>query len=129
MIVCELCTKIGTVRDPIESADASKVATRCRSDACGSYLNKGILVPLMVNFRRTWFAARDDCKSKGGTLVVILNESQQHFLLQMMSSINVYMNVWIGLSVQCHAAKSEHFGSEKSTCTCNNNNQYFIRMG
>ena len=89
LIVCELCTKIGTVRDPIESADASKVATRCRSDACGSYLNKGILVPLMVNFRRTWFTARDDCKSKGGTLVVILNESQQHFLQKMMSSINV----------------------------------------
>ena len=22
----------------------------------------------------------------------------------------------------CHAAKSEHFGSEKSTCTCNNSN-------
>ena len=36
-IACELCTKIGTVRDPSECADASKVATRCRSDACGSY--------------------------------------------------------------------------------------------
>ena len=29
----------------------------------------------------------------------------------------------------CHTAKSEHFSSEKSTCTCNNNNQYFVRMG
>ena len=29
----------------------------------------------------------------------------------------------------CHAANSEHFDSEKSTCTCNNNNQYLIRMG
>ena len=36
-IVCELSTKIGTVCDPSECADASKVATRCRSDACGSY--------------------------------------------------------------------------------------------
>ena len=36
-IVCELSTKIGTVRDPSECADASEVATRCRSDACGSY--------------------------------------------------------------------------------------------
>ena len=32
-IACELYTKIGTVRDPSEYADASKVATRCRSDA------------------------------------------------------------------------------------------------
>ena len=54
----------------------------------------------MVNFRRTWFTARDDCKNKGGTLVVILNESQQHFLQKMMSSINVHMDVWIGLSAQ-----------------------------
>ena len=37
-IACELCTKIGTVRDPSECAGASKVATRCRSDAFGSYL-------------------------------------------------------------------------------------------
>ena len=37
-IVCELSTKVGTVRDPSECADASKIATRCRSDACGSYL-------------------------------------------------------------------------------------------
>ena len=29
----------------------------------------------------------------------------------------------------CHAAKSEHFGSGKRTCTCNDNNKYFIRMG
>ena len=27
-IACELCTKLGTVRDPSECADASKVATR-----------------------------------------------------------------------------------------------------
>ena len=27
---------VGTVRDPSECADASKVATRCRSGACGS---------------------------------------------------------------------------------------------
>ena len=40
--VCELSTKIGTVRDPIECADASKVATRCRSDACGSYYSRCI---------------------------------------------------------------------------------------
>ena len=38
-IVCELSTKIGIVRDPSECADGSKVATRCRSDACGSYRN------------------------------------------------------------------------------------------
>ena len=37
-IVCELSIKIGTVHDPSECADASKVATRCRSDACGSYI-------------------------------------------------------------------------------------------
>ena len=36
-IAFELCTKIGTVRDQSECADALKVATRCRSDACGSY--------------------------------------------------------------------------------------------
>ena len=36
-IACELCTKTGTARDPSECADASKVATRCRSDACGRY--------------------------------------------------------------------------------------------
>ena len=33
-----LCIKICTVRDPRECTDASKVASRCRSDACGSYL-------------------------------------------------------------------------------------------
>ena len=38
-IACELYTKTGTVRDPSECADASKVATRCRSDACGSYIS------------------------------------------------------------------------------------------
>ena len=36
-IICEFSTKIGTVRDLSECADASKVPTRCRSDACGSY--------------------------------------------------------------------------------------------
>ena len=36
-IACELCTKIGTIRYPSEYADTSKVATRGRSDACGSY--------------------------------------------------------------------------------------------
>ena len=41
-IVCELSTKIGTVRDPSECADASKVATKCRTDACGSYINKAL---------------------------------------------------------------------------------------
>ena len=37
LIACELCTKIGTVCDTSECADASKVVTRCRSDACDSY--------------------------------------------------------------------------------------------
>ena len=36
-IVCELCTKAGTVRDQSECADASKVVTRCRSDVYASY--------------------------------------------------------------------------------------------
>ena len=36
-IASELYTKIDTVRHPSECADASKVATRWRSDACGSY--------------------------------------------------------------------------------------------
>ena len=31
--VCELSTKIGTVRDPSDCADASQLATRCRSVA------------------------------------------------------------------------------------------------
>ena len=44
-ITCELCTKIGPVRDPSECADASKVATECRSDACGSYLLNRCLPP------------------------------------------------------------------------------------
>ena len=34
-MACELCTKTGTVHDPIECADASKVATMGHSDACG----------------------------------------------------------------------------------------------
>ena len=50
-IVCELSTKIATVRDPSECADASKVATRCRSDACGSYCHWWSAVYCHMNFQ------------------------------------------------------------------------------
>ena len=51
--VCEISTKIGTVRNPSECADASNVATRCRADAFGSY-HKGSVSNgerLITNFR------------------------------------------------------------------------------
>jgi len=54
---------------------------------------------LFVNTERHWSNARDDCSSKGGHLVIILDQATQTFIEKSLRDLNWNRNgVWLGLN-------------------------------
>ena len=74
-------------------------ATRCPPNLGSEspIVERGSLCYQFVDVERSWNDARDDCRSKGGFLVEVLDQATQDFLVNSLQSLGwSHHGVWIG---------------------------------
>jgi len=57
----------------------------------------------VIHHHQDWAHANNDCRNKGGNLVVIHNSQEQNFMMTQLAALNFRGNgVWIGLHDERH---------------------------